>query len=108
MKVYHNCITFRSGVMPVHTLQIDGENIHVDHMNNLNKQCTLDNLRKYNYIQIATAYDTNGSEYAIYANHRYKVAVIDEYVKPLSVAEMIEKYNLPLTVEQYKQIFNID
>ena len=95
MNIYRNCIAIRSGVMPVHTLIVDGEKIHVNHMNNLNKQCLLDNLRKDNYTHYATAYDTEGKEYSLYSNCKYKLAVADECMKPLTIAEWISKYNLP-------------
>lgn len=107
MNIYRNCIAIRSGVMPVHTLIVDGEKIHVNHMNNLNKQCLLDNLRKDGYTHYANAYDKGGKEYALYSNCKYKLAIIDECVKPLTLAELIEKYHLPLTVEDCKRMFNI-
>lgn len=108
MLEYKNCIAICSGYMPVHTLQIEQEKISVIHMNNLNQESIQKHYSvKNGFSAAAIAFDRQGNRYTIMRSNAGSIAIIDECIKPLSIQEMIEKYNLPLTEQEYKRIFQI-
>lgn len=105
MLTYRNCHAIRTGVtMPTHTLKTDIGNISIAHENNLNYGHISKNP---DYMPFATAFDTEGNKYTLYQGKAGIMAVIDEYINPLTVQEMIVKYNLQMTVDEYKKLFNI-
>lgn len=108
MLEYRNCIAIRTGIMPVHTLQIENEKVSVIHMNNLNQE----SIKKYysfenGFSAAAIAFDRQGNKYTIMESNSGSVAIIDECIKPLTIPEIIKKYHLQLSVDEYKRIFNI-
>ncbi len=80
MLVYKNCTAIRSGIMPVHTLQIENKKISVVHMNSLNQE----SIKKYYSIEngfsaAAIAFDRQGNKYIIMASNAGSVAIIQDY-----------------------------
>lgn len=108
MLEYKNCIAIQSGIMPVHTLQIENEKVSVIHMNNLNQE----SIKKYysfenGFSAAAIAFDRQGNKYTIMKSNAGSAAIVDECIKPLTIPEIITKYNLPITEQEYKRIFQI-
>lgn len=110
MLEYRNCIAIRTGIMPVHTLQIENKRISIIHMNNFNQE----SIKKYYSLEngfsaAAIAFDRQGNKYTIMESNSGSVAIIDECkcIKPLTIPEIIEKYNLQITEQEYKRIFQI-
>ena len=108
MLIYKDCISINTGIMPPHTLQIGKAKISIVYMNNLNYKSIIGNLNKNNFKIVAIALDKKNMKYYIYQSGNGVIAIKNEIVKKLTIPEMIKKYNLVLTEDEYKRIFNID
>jgi hypothetical protein len=109
MIIYRNCIAHKTGINKPHTLEINNNcKISIVYSNNLNQDGINQHLKENGFFLVAIAYDKQNNQYQIFSSSNGILAIKDEYIKSLSVAEMIEKYNLEITEEQYKYYFNID
>ena len=106
MILYKGCIAIREGIMKPHTLSFNGHGISISYVNNLNYESVYKYLKENGLFHAANAIDTKGNKYKIYINKdgTLKTAVKNEYIKPLSIPEMIKKYHLDITEKEYEVI----
>ena len=107
MIVYRDCIAINTGINKPHTLQIKNTRINIDYMNNLNSNSIIKYIVNNNYRVIAIAYDKQNEKYFIYQNGKYTFALKKQTIKKLTVPEMIAKYKLEITEQEYKKNFSI-
>ena len=108
MLEYKNCHAICTGINRPHTLQLkNGYKISIIYSDNLNQESIANNLNKNNFVLVALAYDTKGEQYQIFSSSSGIIAIKDERIKQLSIPEIIKKYHLDISEEQYKQYFNI-
>ena len=108
MKIYNNCIAYSTGINKPHTLYISNEPVNIQYMNNLNYHSIVRYIIMNSYKPLAIAYDNQNRKYLILQNEQYAIAIKNDIVKPLSIPEMIKKYNLSITEQEYKKLFSIN